>query len=85
MNKKYIILSTIVLFNLIFTKNTLFLSASTVQSNSNAPSSLTVIEKEEIQPKADDIRWRYKTIDGKLYKRLYNYSTKTWIGDWILA
>ncbi|MBS7578438.1 MULTISPECIES: hypothetical protein [unclassified Enterococcus] len=29
------------------------------------------------------IEWRFKTIDGKLYKRLYDYTTNTWIGDWI--
>lgn len=39
----------------------------------------------EVQPKADEIRWRFKTVDGKVYKRLYNFSTKTWIGDWIPA
>lgn len=25
---------------------------------------------------------RYKTENGVLYKRLYNYSTNTWIGNW---
>jgi len=29
--------------------------------------------------------WRYKEVDGVLYKRLYDYSTGTWIGDWILV
>lgn len=29
------------------------------------------------------IGWRYKKKNGKLYKRLYNYSTKKWIGKWI--
>ncbi len=31
------------------------------------------------------IGWRYKTVDGVLYKRLYNYSNDTWIGDWIVV
>lgn len=35
--------------------------------------------------RADDIRYRYKSINGILYKRLYNYSTHEWIGDWIPA
>lgn len=29
--------------------------------------------------------WRYKIIDDVLYKRLYNTSTQTWVGDWIPA
>lgn len=34
--------------------------------------------------KADKIGWRYEMReDGKLYKRLYNYTTDSWIGDWI--
>lgn len=28
------------------------------------------------------IKWRYKNIGGKLYKRQYNYTTKKWIGSW---
>lgn len=37
------------------------------------------------ESRADVIGWEYKTINGKLYKRLYNYTTKEWIGDWILC
>lgn len=33
----------------------------------------------------DRIDWVYKVIDGKLYKRLYNFSQKIWIGDWIIC
>lgn len=29
------------------------------------------------------ISWRFKTVDGVIYKRLYDYSSDTWIGDWI--
>ena len=32
-----------------------------------------------------NIRWVFKTINGKSYKRLYNTATKQWIGDWIPA
>ncbi len=38
-----------------------------------------------VQPKSDTIGWKYKEIDGKLYKRLYNFTTSKWIGDWILV
>ena len=27
--------------------------------------------------------WRYKVIDGKLYKRLYDTTNKKWLTDWI--
>jgi len=29
--------------------------------------------------------WRYKTVDGKLYKRLYDYTNQKWIGEWELC
>ena len=35
--------------------------------------------------RADDIRYRYAVINGKVYKRLYNYTTSEWIGNWIPA
>lgn len=36
-----------------------------------------------IQPRAHDIQYRYKIENGKMYKRLYNYTLCVWIGDWI--
>lgn len=38
-----------------------------------------------IMPLADNIRWRYKSINGVLYKRQYNYTAKIWIGKWVKA
>lgn len=35
--------------------------------------------------RADIIDWRFKIEDGKMYKRLYNYSKSVWVGDWILC
>lgn len=29
------------------------------------------------------IEWIYLRAEGKLYKRLFNYSTGQWIGEWI--
>lgn len=37
-----------------------------------------------IEPRADKIEWRFKTIDGKPHMRQYNVTKKQWIGDWIL-
>lgn len=38
---------------------------------------------ENIMPMADVLVWRYKMVNGITYKRLYNGSTKQWVGDWI--
>lgn len=40
---------------------------------------------DSVSPKSDVIGWKYKKVNGKRYKRLYNYTTKTWIGNWILV
>ncbi|MBD5090123.1 MAG: hypothetical protein HDT30_15175 [Clostridiales bacterium] len=39
-------------------------------------------EGDIVSPCSDDIRWRYKSINGILYRRKYNYTTGTWIGKW---
>ncbi|MTK08110.1 MAG: hypothetical protein F8N38_13630 [Hungatella sp.] len=33
-------------------------------------------------PLSDIIGWRYKSVDGQVYRRQYNYSKEKWIGDW---
>lgn len=33
--------------------------------------------------KKDVLVWKYKSINGKMYKRLYNKTTGKWVGDWI--
>ena len=62
-----------------------------VMANSNATTSplyscLLQTNKPDngISPQSDRITWRYKTENGKIYKRQYNCSTGKWIGDWIL-
>lgn len=37
----------------------------------------------QITPRKNNTEWRYKTINGVMYKRLYNLSTRKWVGDWI--
>ena len=37
----------------------------------------------EVQPTSSNIVWKYKVIDGVLYKRKYDTTLKKWIGDWI--
>ena len=34
----------------------------------------------EIIPSSADIEWRYKYINGTLYKRKYNKTTHEWVG-----
>lgn len=44
--------------------------------------SMIVTEENSIMPCADIIKWRYKTVNGVLYKRKFNYSKNEWIGNW---
>lgn len=56
----------------------------TTLSSAEVASQVTSITSvNQIQPYSDRIEWVYKKEDGKYYKRLYNYSTNSWIGDWI--
>lgn len=48
-------------------------------------SHITTQQNDTIQPRAAIIQWVHKEVDGKLYRRLYNFQTKEWIGDWILC
>ena len=38
----------------------------------------------QIQPYKDVVKWKYKIIGGKMYKRQYNATTGEWIGEWEL-
>lgn len=38
--------------------------------------------REGITLYGDIYEWRYKIIDGILYRRLFNCTTQTWVGDW---
>lgn len=40
-------------------------------------------ETETVMPMADTLVWKYKIENGVMYKRLYNQSTKQWVGNWI--
>ncbi len=69
---------------------TLLLIPGTVSAAANISVTEDIIvidssdDNETVIPMSDDIRWIYQTgTDGRLYKRLFNYSTNQWIGDWI--
>lgn len=36
-----------------------------------------------VSPQSYVIEWVYKVENGKRYKRLYNTTTRTWVGEWI--
>lgn len=48
---------------------------------SEVPAGIAASE-EGIAPQSDMIEWRYKFIDGVLYRRLFNYSEQCWVGEW---
>lgn len=69
--KKIITLVGITAFSLA----TLFSPATSIVANA-ATTETTV------SPYKDCIQWRFKEENGKLYRRLYNYTTASWVGDW---
>lgn len=39
-------------------------------------------EYTQISPRKDQLEWRFKVVDGKLYRRLYNTTSQKWVGEW---
>lgn len=39
--------------------------------------------EDAVMPLSDIIEWRFKIEGTSLYRRLYNYSTAEWVGEWI--
>lgn len=52
-------------------------------SAASSPVEPTNIRESSVSPQSDAIYWRFKIENGKIYKRLYNSSNGTYIGDWI--
>ncbi|HFI0080774.1 TPA: hypothetical protein ACGO6Q_001869 [Streptococcus suis] len=61
--------------------SSLFLTIPTTTFENNNP----VNEDYIYTTLAEIIDWRIKVVDGQVYKRLYNYSTQKWVGEWIMA
>lgn len=74
LNKLTILIFT--MSGIILLQNNFTATIATASNNDN---------NNEIITYADGIEWRYKLINGKLYKRQYNATTKKWIGNWIPA
>ncbi|MGN0401971.1 MAG: hypothetical protein ACI4HQ_06885 [Acetatifactor sp.] len=60
-----------------FALSIFFCPANTITVKAYSP------DTEVASPYAQTIQYRYVIIGNALYKRLYNYSTGNWIGDWI--
>ena len=43
------------------------------------------IQSSDVEVYADIKEWRYKIMNGKIYKRLFNASKNRWETDWILV
>lgn len=50
-----------------------------------AANEISSIENTDIEVRADIKEWKYKFINGKLYKRLWNSTQKHWETNWIPA
>lgn len=61
------------------------LSAPFVSAQEMQVVSVAEVSQEEAQPRTDIKEWRFKVMNGHLYKRLYNRSTGNWETDWILV
>ena len=61
------------------------LSAPFVSAQEMQVVSVAEVSQEESQPRTDIKEWRFKVMNGHLYKRLYNRSTGNWETDWILV
>lgn len=48
-----------------------------------AANEISSIENTDIEVRADIKEWKYKFINGKFYKRLWNSTQRRWETDWI--
>lgn len=69
--------------NLLKKSAILFLLFCMISVSSYYSMPATTVSASTIQPLSDNIGWVYKKINGKYYKCLYNFTTHTWIGNWI--
>ena len=76
--RNYIILTFFSLITSLFLCANINSTSAAVIGSNTPSSSLTA-------PQSDNIQWKYKMINGVLYKRQYNYTTNKWIGNWVKA
>lgn len=44
-----------------------------------------IVTAQSATPRSAIIDWRYKGVNGRLYRRQYNYTEQCWIGEWELV
>lgn len=59
------------------------IEGNVLASQATSQESLAIEQNYAISPRAEIIDWRYKVVNGVLYKRLYNYTRQEWVGKWI--
>lgn len=82
MKKKIVLFMVTVLSACILDLYSIDTPAATM-TNADSGYATETLNEDTITPRAADTEWYYKTIDGKLYKRLYDKTNKKWLTDWI--
>lgn len=44
-----------------------------------------VVAESQFSERTVNYKWIYKTVDGKVYKRLWDTANEKWLSDWILC
>lgn len=81
--KKFITKISVLSISLFISMNIFIVEATA--TNINRYVNQNNSQSSQVVPFADVIGWRYKSENGKLYRRLYNYSQEKWIGEWELC
>lgn len=79
MKKKMNIKIFIMLFLFIFTILYPYETINAKQMTPNTSSEISSVTR------TNNLVWKYKIINGKLYRRLYDQTQDKWIGDWELV
>lgn len=67
-------------FLVTFSALTLSMSTAAFAQNLDEPAVVSADEA-TISPRAEDVGYKYTTINGKKYKRLWSYTYNRWIDD----
>ncbi len=64
---------------------TMLIIASPINSISVQASDTNIYTETIQSSRSATIGWRYKRVNDVLYKRLFDYSSNSWIGDWVIV
>lgn len=60
----------------------ILLQTGSITSHAQESGATSVVE---LSPFSQLVEYRYTTENGKVYRRLYNYYTQQWVGNWELC